>query len=567
MQQAKRINEGTSALAEPSFAASESQTAGLDMLLGESTGDAAPSPDVPSVEVPDLTKLLGAGAIGVGLVALFKFTLAGLGGLFVLRGLDQKFGQDGRKTQKTLEKFLKRLAGETDLLEERNLKVQRLNDQVTSFQAALAEQLDGPAAAESLRSSARRRRFAHLWDHILAGLILTPEERQKVEAAVEKYAEKEKERQENFADAREKWLNNLLENSFWKGVQSKREVAGSMEQKLRLQEELMGAIREAVTAGPDAEEKNENLKKALAKTDLSWLTDGPLESERSTVYVLSFDGDPSAAGVKLLSQEITAILESKTRPKEVVLKLKSPGGTVTGYGLAAAELLRLRQHQVPLVVCVDELAASGGYMMACCGDRILCSPFAAVGSIGVISGVPNAAERLDREGLKVIQTTAGKWKRTLDPFQAPTPEAIQKAEEDVQLIYRQFSSFVKSNRPHMDLGTTATGEVWFGQEALDRGLVDELQTSSEYLMQHMRKGMEVLSLTYSAKPKGLAGLAMADVAQAAQAVQALQGLGAKTDLAQTAELMAGLSKDGWPATLPEPRVEARGPFLGGNYGF
>ena len=58
-------------------------------------------------------------------------------------------------------------------------------------------------------------------------------------------------------------------------------------------------------------------------------------------------------------------------------------GTVTGYGLAAAQLLRFQQHNIRLVVCVDELAASGGYMMASCAQRVLCSPFAAVGSIGV----------------------------------------------------------------------------------------------------------------------------------------------------------------------------------------
>mmetsp|Transcript_9108 Transcript_9108/g.16694 ORF Transcript_9108/g.16694 Transcript_9108/m.16694 type:complete len:221 (+) Transcript_9108:88-750(+) len=220
-------------------------------------------------------------------------------------------------------------------------------------------------------------------------------------------------------------------------------------------------------------------------------------------------------------------------------------------------------------------------MMACCADKILCSPFAAVGSIGVISGVPNAVDRLEREGLKVIQTTAGKWKRTIDPFQAPTPEAMKKAEEDVNRIYRQFSKFVKGNRPDINIEEVATGEVWFGADALEKGLVDELQTSSEYLLRHMKDGHEVLSLTYNTRPQGLGSL----VGSASEFAEVLKDF-KDSDIAQLSQLsqlsqlfsgMVGSETSSWPSSLPEPRVEARGPLgspsLGSltnqknNYGF
>eukprot|EP00438_Fugacium_kawagutii_P020786 Skav203142 [mRNA] locus=scaffold2782:34467:36123:+ [translate_table: standard] len=219
-------------------------------------------------------------------------------------------------------------------------------------------------------------------------------------------------------------------------------------------------------------------------------------------------------------------------------------------------------------------------MMACCGHKILISPFAAVGSIGVISGIPNAVERLDREGLKVIQTTAGKWKRTIDPFQAPTPEACDL--KDVNRIYRQFSGFVKQNRPNLDIEAVATGEVWFGADALEKGLVDELQTSSEYILQQIRNGHEVLEVTYKEPTKGgLSALTGALGAEGAAllgealrdgrggplqgALQGLQGalpfLGGSGNASATAlstlsTLAALEAAPAWPKGVPEPRVEA-----------
>lgn len=543
-------------------------------LLNKATGGAV---EVPTDGSTPSLLFLGLGAFLLyGVFAILKFVLAAVGGLFVVREIDQQFGKEGRKTSKLVEKALKRFAGEpADLLEERRLKVVRLNDEVTAFQASLAEQVSGPSAGAALRDSARRKRFAVLWQRILDDVAMTDVERQKVEDAVQKYLKEERERQEDFRSARSEWLSSLFENSFFGTMSNRYRVTGSLDKKIRLQEELISNIRKAL---PD-QKKFSNVKKVLGEVDLSWLTDKDQADHQKieapkTVYVLSFDGDPTAAGVSLLQKEVTAILESNVEPEEVILKLKSPGGTVTGYGLAAAQLLRFRQHGVRLVCCVDELAASGGYMMACCAHQILISPFAAVGSIGVISGVPNAVERLDREGLKVIQTTAGKWKRTIDPFQAPTPEALAKAEEDVNRIYRQFSGFVKQNRPNIDIEDVATGEVWFGADALEKGLVDELQTSSEYIMQQIRNGHEVLEVSYKQTAGGLGGLGLGAMAnQLGEALKARDSanfpwpswLGGQPSLGETATTLSALSAlqnlseapSAWPKGLPEPRMEAK----------
>jgi hypothetical protein len=125
-----------------------------------------------------------------------------------------------------------------------------------------------------------------------------------------------------------------------------------------------------------------------------------------------------------LREEVTAVLrQAKTkRGDEVVLVLNTGGGTVTGYGLAAAQLTRLRDAGIKLTVCVEQVAASGGYMMACCADRLVASPFAVLGSIGVISEIPNLYERLKKEGIEFQTVTAWEVQAHAHPHQEDRPE-------------------------------------------------------------------------------------------------------------------------------------------------
>lgn len=214
------------------------------------------------------------------------------------------------------------------------------------------------------------------------------------------------------------------------------------------------------------------------------------------VFVLRFDGDVMANQVARLREEITAILNfcDAERGDRVVLQLNSPGGTVTGYGLAAAQLLRVKQAGLPLTIAVDQVAASGGYQMACVGDEIIASPFAMIGSIGVVTTIPNFSERLQREGVVVEDLTAGKYKRTLTPYKKATEEDRKKVQSELEQILSLFKNFVKTNRPKVDIDTIATGEVWLATDALKKGLVDSIMTADDLLLKYRQDGYEVFRL-------------------------------------------------------------------------
>ena len=216
------------------------------------------------------------------------------------------------------------------------------------------------------------------------------------------------------------------------------------------------------------------------------------------VYVLSFFGDVSASQVSTLRQEVTAVLRNVDveRGDEVVLVLNTGGGTVTGYGLAAAQLQRLKEKGVKLTICVEQVAASGGYMMACVADTILCAPFAVIGSIGVITEQPNVYERLKKEGVVFSTVTAGKFKRTLTPTKQIDARDQAKLKEDIEQVFKLFSAFVGENRPELDIANVATGETWLGPDALERKLVDGLSTVDEVLTAHVDDGAEVFSIKY-----------------------------------------------------------------------
>lgn len=202
---------------------------------------------------------------------------------------------------------------------------------------------------------------------------------------------------------------------------------------------------------------------------------------RKRLFVVHFDGDIKASALSNLREEITAILQVAGKEDEVVVALESPGGMVANYGLAASQLARVRSAGVKLTIAVDKVAASGGYMMACVADRILAAPFAMLGSIGVVAQLPNFHRLLQRNDVDFELFTAGEYKRTVTMFGENTPEGKEKFQSDLEEIHTLFQHFVSEYRPQLDIAKVATGEVWFGQRALDLALVDELKTSDEYL--------------------------------------------------------------------------------------
>lgn len=237
------------------------------------------------------------------------------------------------------------------------------------------------------------------------------------------------------------------------------------------------------------QEKKE--KKSAAKLAAKTRGDGVTyfddESDKHRVYVLSFNGDVRASAVENLRREISATLTMARKGDEVVVRLESPGGVVHSYGLAASQLDRIKKQGIDLTVCVDRVAASGGYMMACVANKILAAPFAVLGSIGVVAQIPNVHRLLKKHDIDYELMTAGEYKRTLTVFGENTEKGRQKAQADLEDIHVLFKTFVAEHRPSLDIESVATGEIWFGTQAAEKKLVDEIATSDEYLIECCKK--------------------------------------------------------------------------------
>ena len=250
------------------------------------------------------------------------------------------------------------------------------------------------------------------------------------------------------------------------------------------------------------QEKAENkARKLAAKRAAKKRGDGETivdEKKRRRVFVLGFDGDIRASQVNSLRREITTVLTLADAYDEVMVKVESGGGTVHGYGLAAAQMQRIRNKNIRLTVCVDKVAASGGYLMACVANHIMAAPFAIIGSIGVMAQIPNIHRLLKKYDGDVELLTAGEYKRTLTVLGENTDKGRSKFISDLEVIHTQFKNFISRFRPQTDLATVATGEVWSGEAALSMNLVDEVITSDEYIVNCCEQA-DVYSVKYTSR--------------------------------------------------------------------
>ncbi|SDS06185.1 protease SohB [Halopseudomonas sabulinigri] len=221
---------------------------------------------------------------------------------------------------------------------------------------------------------------------------------------------------------------------------------------------------------------------------------------KGRLYVLNFHGDIKASALENLRHEVTAVLDLARPQDEILVRLESGGGMVHAYGLAASQLVRIREAGIPLTIAVDKVAASGGYMMACIADRILVAPFAMLGSIGVVAQLPNFNRLLKKHDVDFEMLTAGEYKRTLTVFGENSDKAREKFQEDLENIHQLFKRFVSRYRPALDIEAVATGEVWFGSEALDKHLADEVKTSDQYLSERVRQA-DVFELNYEQRKR------------------------------------------------------------------
>lgn len=224
-----------------------------------------------------------------------------------------------------------------------------------------------------------------------------------------------------------------------------------------------------------------------------------------TLYVLEFDGDIQAEEVRSLREEVSALLQIAEKGDEVLIRLKSPGGAVNGYGLAASQLVRIRDKGLHLTVAVDEVAASGGYLMASVAHKILAAPFAIVGSIGVVAEMPNFHKLLEKYNIDYEQFTAGEYKRTVSMFGENSEAAKEKFRAELNEIHHIFKDFVQQYRPQLEIEQIATGEYWLAVKALELGLVDELKTSDSYILESM-KNKNVYTIQYVEKSSVRQGL-------------------------------------------------------------
>ena len=254
---------------------------------------------------------------------------------------------------------------------------------------------------------------------------------------------------------------------------------------------MAGVLRKAVMQKSDQKKEAKEEKKREK-------ADAKKASSRPKSFVIDFKGDLKASGVPSLREEVTAILDVATADDEVIVRLENHGGVVHEHGLAASQLARIRERDISLTVCVDKVAASGGYLMACVASKICAAPFAILGSIGVLAQIPNFNRMLDRHGVDFEQVTAGKYKRTVTMFGDNTDEDRAKLKEELEEVHGLFKSAVSAYRPDLDLDKVATGEHWYGSRALELGLADEIKTSDEFLTE-LATDRELFRVAYHIK--------------------------------------------------------------------
>lgn len=237
-------------------------------------------------------------------------------------------------------------------------------------------------------------------------------------------------------------------------------------------------------------EKNKKSKKSLSHNH---------ESSKPRLFIIEFDGDIKASAVKDLQHALNAILPIINKKQdEVLIKLESGGGMVHAYGLAASQLDRVKQHGVKLIVAVDKIAASGGYMMACVADTIVAAPFAVIGSIGVVGQLPNFHKLLEKHNIEFEQHTAGEFKRTLTMFGKNDKKARDKFQDELELTHDLFKKYIANRRQDLNIEDVATGEHWYGQVALEKNLVDKISTSDDIILDYY-KTHELYELKYEHK--------------------------------------------------------------------
>jgi len=220
------------------------------------------------------------------------------------------------------------------------------------------------------------------------------------------------------------------------------------------------------------------------------------------VYVIRFKSSEKDLAFEKLERDVDMTILNSSRGETVYMVIHSPGGSVTAYANAAQQIQRLKAHGLKVIAYVDEVAASGGYMMASVCDEIVAQPFAFVGSIGVVSQVPIVEEALNKIGVDYKVYTAGKLKRTVVPTKTPTVEEEINYKEKLNDIHTAFKNHVLKYRPYVNADKLMEGDFYMAQDVVDARLVDSIGDSRSAILAAFKKGTHLYEVKTEAKKTG-----------------------------------------------------------------
>ncbi|MFT3690600.1 S49 family peptidase [Paenirhodobacter sp.] len=209
--------------------------------------------------------------------------------------------------------------------------------------------------------------------------------------------------------------------------------------------------------------------------DLRSLLPAPFLRRPARVALIRLQGMIGTGRAGLSDAALAPVIERafrKGRPAAVALLINSPGGSPVQSSLIAGRIRRLAvERNLPVHAFVEDVAASGGYWLACAADDIRADATSIVGSIGVISAGFGLDGFIGRHGIERRVHTAGGSKSFLDPFRPEKPEDVARLTRLLEDMHVTFQDWVRSRRPHLS-GDLFTGEVWTGRQAVETGLID-----------------------------------------------------------------------------------------------
>ncbi len=269
------------------------------------------------------------------------------------------------------------------------------------------------------------------------------------------------------------------------------------------------------------------MKRSILKPKTWFARDG----EISVLRLYGAIGAPRGIGGRSLShppleRAIEAAFASK-RVRAVALAINSPGGAPGQSSLIARHIRRLAdEKEIPVIAFCEDVAASGGYLLACSADEIYVNEYSIAGSIGVISASFGAQEAIRRIGIERRVHTAGNHKVLMDPFREEKPEDIERLKSLQRDIHARFIDWVKGSRGDRltDDEPLFEGDVWVGQRAVEVGLADGVGELRPVLQE--RFGRDITFREHGGRKGGLIARLMdrrvgADIADgAAEALEA-----------------------------------------------